>query len=325
MKAALFTTYGPPEVVRVVDVPDPRPGPGEVLVRIVATTVSTADVRIRGLAMPKGFGLMARPVFGWTRPRKPILGVDFAGVIEEQGPGVSTFSPGDRVFGIMGVGLGCHAEKRVMLSTGNFVSLPDSVSFEHGTSLPFGGTTALHFLRTCARLQAGERLLVIGASGAVGSAAVQIGNILGAKVDGVAGRGKGDLLRKVGCDHVYDYTKGEHLSSGVPYDVVFDSAGAGDLKAYASILGPSGRLCLVAADLPQILKSTWRAVGSKQKVFAGPGAEAKSDLRDLATWCAAGTFRPLIDRTYPLAEIALAHAYVDTGRKNGSVIVKMES
>jgi len=307
----------------VETVPRPRPGPGEVLVRVHASTVSSGDVRVRSLSVPRGFGVFARPAFGFLGPRKPVLGSELAGVVEAVGDGVSTFAVGDRVVAFPGTGLGCHAEVRTVLVTGCLVHLPDAISFEQGAALAFGGTTALHFLRDAAKTRPGEKVLVIGASGAVGSAAVQLAKHLGAVVTGVTSTANVDRVRALGADRVVDYTKAQPLGGGETYDVIFESVGGVAYAACRPALAAGGRLVLCAGSVPQILGSLLRTIGTSHRVLAGGAPERPADLATLVALAGAGRYAPPIDQTFPLERIAEAHAYVDTGRKRGSVVVTM--
>lgn len=322
MRAAVYRRYGGPEVVHVETVPRPRPKPGEVLVRVHASTVSSGDARVRSLRVPAGFGLLSRAALGVFGPRKPVLGTELAGEVAALGDGVTDYAVGDRVVAYPGVGLGCHAEYRAVPVAGCIARLPDSISFEQGASLGFGGTAALHFLRDAAKLQAGERVLVIGASGAVGGAAVQLAKHFGASVTGVTSTANVERVRGLGAERVVDYAR-EPLFGSDRYDVIFEAVG---VHAYADCrvgLAEGGRLVLCAGSVPQILGSLVRTIGTTHRVLAGGAPERPADLALLVSLAEAGRYMPPIDRTYPLDRIAEAHAYVDTGRKRGSVVVTM--
>jgi NADPH:quinone reductase-like Zn-dependent oxidoreductase len=315
--------YGPPEVVRIEEVERPRPGPGELLVRVRASTVSSGDHRLRSLEMPPGFGLLARPLFGWFRPRQPVLGTELAGEVAELGEGVTGFAVGDRVFAFPGVELGCHAQYRIVPARGRIAAMPASLSFEQAAALSFGGTTALHFLRELGRLEGGESLLVVGASGAVGSAAVQLGKVLGAKVTGVTSGPNLELVRALGAERVIDYTRERLGEGGATYDVILDTVGNATIASYRPLLRPGGRLLLAAAGLWQLVAASWISATSELCVRGGNTPERVEDLHELAALAEAGSFVPLIDRSFPLERIAEAHARVATGHKRGSVVVTM--
>lgn len=320
MRAAISTGYGPPETVRIETVARPVPGPEEVLIRIHASTVSSGDWRIRALAMPKGFGPIARLVFGFSRPRQPILGTELAGVVEEVGEDVTRFRAGDAVIAFPGAEQGCHAEYRTMPAEGRIVAKPENLSFEEAAALSFGGATALHYLSDAAKVRPGERVLVIGGSGAVGSAAIQIAKALGATVDATCSTANLDLVRSLGVENAIDYTAGRGESAA--YDIVFDTVGAAPTGEGLALLKPGGRLVLIAASLPQML-GTLMPAGKGRKVTAGPAKESRAQLETLVTMAEAGQFRPVIDSVFALDAIAEAHARVETRRKRGSVVVRI--
>jgi NADPH:quinone reductase-like Zn-dependent oxidoreductase len=321
MKAAVYERYGPPEVVAIKEIATPTIKDDEVLIQIRATTVSAADWRMRSLDMPRGFGLLARPALGFFGPRQPILGTDLAGDIVAVGKAVTRFKVGDAVFAFSGAQLGCHAEFRALRESAAIALKPANLSYAEAAALCFGGTTALDFLVTKARLQRGEKVLIVGASGAVGSAAVQLAKHFGATVTGVCSTANLDLVKSIGADHVIDYTKQDFTKNGASYDVILVAAGALTFPQCQGSLTDRGRLLLVLSSLPELLRIPWVALTSRKRVFAGPARERAEDLAVLKQLAEAGAFKPVIDRTYPLEEIVAAHAYVDTGRKRGSVVI----
>lgn len=299
------------------------PKDDEVLIRIKASTVSAGDRRARSLDMPAGFGPFARPVFGFFGPRQRILGTELAGVIEAVGKAVTKFQVGEAVFAAPGFAMGSHAEYRTMREDGAIVSMPEGCSFEEAAAITFGGNTALYFLRDLGRLAAGEEVLIVGASGTVGSAAVQIAKHFGARVTAVTSTPNVERVTNLGADCVIDYKTTPILEDGKPYDLIFDTVGSGDYAFYRAALKEEGRLLLCGASLPQMIKSKWEARSSRQQVCLGEASETVERLRTLKELVAAGRYRPLIDRSYPLEQIVDAHAYVDTGRKRGSVVITM--
>lgn len=324
MKAAVYRKYGPPEVVRVEEVATPEPGEKEVLIKVHAATVSSGDWRARTLQVPAGFGPFVRPVFGLFAPRKKILGTELSGEIVKVGGGVSRFKVGDKVFAFPGFDMGAHAEYRVMPEEGRLAPVPEGLSLEEAAALSFGGSTALHFLRDLGKVREGEAVLVVGASGAVGSAAVQLARHFGAVVTGVTSTGNVERVRALGADHVLDYTQTRFTEAAARYDVIFDTVGELSFAACKHVLTDGGRLLLAAAGLPQIVGSSWSALWTRgKKVIIGNAAERPEHLRELKRIAEAGSYRPLVDRTYPFAEIVDAHAYVATGRKRGSVVITM--
>ncbi len=321
MKACVCDRYGRPERVSVREVPTPVPGPNEVLVRIIASTVSAADSRVRALRVPRGMATAARLALGLRGPRKRVLGTELAGVVVAIGARVTRFAVGDRVLGFPGADFGCHAEYRVMAEADELVAMPLGLSFEEAASLPFGAMSALHFLRA-AHVQPGERMLVVGASGAVGSALVQLGRVFGAEVTGVTSTANLDLVAGLGAARVIDYTATDILRCGERFDIVADMVGAVGFARYRHALRPRGRMLAVAAEVPDMLAMAWAPLWGL-RVLAGPASARPGDLRQVADWAAQGVLRPVIDRCYAMDEIATAHAYVDSGRKRGSVVVRI--
>ncbi len=324
MRAAVAHAYGPPEVVRLADVPMPLVGELDVLVRIAATTVSAADWRIRARAMPMGFGLISRLALGLRKPRLSILGTEFSGTVVETGKAVRRFRPGDAVVGYPAAGLACHAEYRAIREDGPLIRKPASLSEIEAAALSFGGTTALHFLRDKGQIRQGHRLLVIGASGSVGSAAVQIARHFGAIVTGVCSGGNADLIHRLGAHEVIDYTCQDWLRPGKHYDLILDTVGAEKLSRARRALVPDGRLLMVAAGLPQMLLALApRSDG--RKAISSLAPERAEDMQLLADLAETGAFRPLIDRVYPLDDIVEAHRRVESRRKRGNVVIAVDS
>ncbi len=321
MKAAVYRKYGPPDVVTIENVEKPEPKAGEVLISIRATTVSAADWRIRSLTVPAGFGLITRLVFGVLRPRQPVLGTELAGEIEAVGKEVTTFKTGDQVFAFPGIDMGCHAEYRTMPEDGKILLKPANLSFEEAAAICFGGSAALYFLRDVAKIRSGEKVLVIGASGAVGSAAVQIAKHFGADVTGVCSTTNLELVKAIGADRVIDHTKEDFTRNGEAYDIIFDAAGTATFSRCKNALRTGGRLLLLVADFPQMLGAAWGSRPENRRVFAGPAPGTVEQLQFLKRLCEARSFKPVIDQCFPLDRIAEAHARVDAGRKRGSVVV----
>ncbi|MCW5833991.1 MAG: NAD(P)-dependent alcohol dehydrogenase [Labilithrix sp.] len=322
MRAVVYERYGAPDVLELRDVPTPTPRRREVLVEVRATSVTSADVRLRALDVPPGFGLFARLAFGVFRPRQRILGVELAGVVVAIGEEVRRFAVGDAVFGLTGARMGCHAEYRALPEDGALARIPEGLDFEQAAALPFGGTTALELLRR-ANVRSGERVLVNGASGCVGAATVQLAKHLGAHVTGVSSTANLALLRALGADEVVDYTRGDFTGNGESYDVIVDTVGTATFSRCRRSLEDGGRLVLAAAGLPEMLAIPWVAMTTNARIIAGPVAERAEDVTRLAELAAKGRLEPVIDRVYPLEHAAKAHAYVDSKRKRGSVIVRV--
>jgi len=322
MKAIVYERYGPPDVLQLKEMENPIPKDNEVLIRIRATTVTSGDCRVRSLNMPVGFGLISRLVLGVSRPRQPILGSELAGEIESVGKDVRKFKVGDQVFAFSGAGLGCHAEYKCMSENAAVALKPPNLTYDEAAALPFGGTTALDFLRR-GKLQNGERVLVNGASGGVGTAAVQLAKYFGADVTGVCSTANVELVRSLGANHVIDYTAEDFTQNGASYDVIVDTVGTAPFSRSKGSLNERGRLLQVLGGLPDMLEIPWIRMTSTKKVIAGPSAERAEDFLFLAKLAREGHFKPVIDRRYPFERIADAHRYVDTGRKKGSVVITL--
>jgi NADPH:quinone reductase-like Zn-dependent oxidoreductase len=322
MRAAVARRFGGPEVVAVEDVAKPVPGPGEVLVRLHASTVSIADHRIRAKDLPAGLGFLAVAVLGVFRPRKPVLGMEGAGVIEAVGADVTSFSPGDRVIVLRGSAMGCHAEYVTVPADGAIARIADTMSFEDAAALVFGGYTALSFLDQV-DLRSGAEVLVNGASGAVGTAVVQLAAHAGARVTGVCSARNADLVRSLGAARVIDYASEDFATGDDRYDVVVECVGNAPFRRVRGILEPGGALLLVVADLRAMLSERGPSWRSRMLVTHTGSAFGGAVMRDLVAKAESGGIRPVIDRTYALDDIVEAHRYVDSGRKRGSVVVRI--
>lgn len=321
MKAAVYHRYGPPEVVEIVELPKPVPADDEVLIRVRATTVTAGDWRMRSADVPPGFGLLMRLALGITGPRKSILGTELAGEVEAVGAAVTRFKVGDKVFAFS-IG-GCHAEYRSIRETAAIALMPSNLSFEEAAPLSFGGSTALFFLRDKAHLKSGEKVLINGASGGVGSASVQLARHFGAEVTGVCSAGNADMVRGLGAQHVIDYANEDFTKSGKTYDVILDTVGNCSFESCQAALAPGGRLALVVAGLGQNLSALIRPSRAGRKILTGVAPERAEDLRFFAELAKAGTFKAAIDRTYDFNDIVQAHAHVESHRKKGNVVVRL--
>lgn len=323
MRAVVYHRYGGPDVVSLAEVARPVAAEHEVLVRIHATTVSAGDWRARSLHLPGGFGFLGRPVFGMFGPRQPILGTEFAGTIESVGHDVTRFKAGDEVFGFTGARFGCHAEYRTMPEDGLLAHKPVNLTFEEAASLSFGATTALDLLARRAKIQQGEKVLVVGASGSIGTAAVQIARHMGADVTGVTSTGNVELVRSIGASDVIDYKHGDFAVGDTKWDVIFDTTGSTSFARCDRVLNPGGRLVIVQGTLADAMGLTKPPRASGKSVIASLPAITAADIAYLGELAASGALRPVIDRTYRLDEAAEAHAYVATGRKRGNVVLSV--
>jgi NADPH:quinone reductase-like Zn-dependent oxidoreductase len=319
MKAWICPAYGPPSVLSLECRPKPRPGIDGVLIQIRATTVSSGDSRVRGLRLPRGFGPFGRLALGFRRPRKEILGTDLAGTVESVGANVTAYKPGDAVIAFPGSAMGCHAQYCVVPANGRVAPQPSNLSAEEAVSLLFGGSTALHYLRK-AGLKAGESLLVIGASGAVGSAMVQLARHRGAKVTAVTSHANFELARTLGADDMIDYRADDFLRQSQTWDVIADSVGATSFSRCHQVLNEHGRYLAIAGTLGDMLA---RGRGTKRSI-AGPAAELAEDVLELSRLAQAGALKPVIDQIFNFSQMPEAHARTDSGHKRGNVVVRVD-
>jgi NADPH:quinone reductase-like Zn-dependent oxidoreductase len=317
MKAIVYTKYGPPDVLQLKEVEKPIPRDNEVLIKIVATTVTSGDVRLR-----KADPFMTRLFFGLRKPKINILGVDLAGVIESVGRDVKLFKKGDQVFGsTFDFGIGAYAEYKCLPEHGVLALKPVNLNFEQAAAVFFGGHTALHFLKK-GKIKQGQKVLIYGASGAIGTYAVQLAKYLGAEVTGVCSTTNLELVKSLGADSVFDYTKEDFTKSPETYDVIFDTVGKSPFSGCVRLLKEKGiYLRSVHMALSPIVRGLWIGVTSSKKVIGGVASEHKEDLNFLKELIETGVIKPVIDRCYPMEKIAEAHAYVEKGHKKGNVVI----
>ncbi|GAB08449.1 putative oxidoreductase [Gordonia araii NBRC 100433] len=313
MIAAVAEEYGPPEVVKLRDLPLPRISPTAVLVRVDAAAVTSGDARIRGANFPDGFGRVSRLVFGLRRPRRPVLGGVFSGVVEAVGAKVDAFAVGDEVCGMTGVAMGTHAQY-VAAPAKKLARKPASVTHEQAAGLLFGGAAALQFLRV-AQTGPGKTVLVNGASGAIGTNAVQLAKQLGAHVTAVTSGRNAALVTDLGADEVIDYTVTPLPRVDRRFDVVLDTVGVLDRHSAPRLLTDDGTAILAAASLSD-------NIFARGKVKAGVAPERSEDFAHLLGLVADGTLRVVLDEVLDLQDIADAHRRVDSGRKVGNVVVR---
>ena len=323
MKAVVYTTYGPPDVLQITEVAKPTPMDNEVLIRVHAAAVTTTDCNLRG-----GDKLM-RLVFGLRRPKRPVLGTEFAGEIEAVGKGVRRFGVGDQVFAATGAGFGAHAEYICLPEDGALAPKPANATFAEAAALCEGGMTALPFLRDTGKIQRGHRVLINGASGAVGASAVQLAKVFGADVTAVCGPTNVDLVRSLGADTVIDYSKADFTRTGQIYDIIFDAVGMSSFSRCKGALKPDGVYLSTVPSLALYAHVLWTAkLGEKKARVAAtglrPASEKAKDLHYLRGLAEAGTLKPTLDRSYPMAQVADAHRHVETGHKKGSVVITMD-
>jgi NADPH:quinone reductase-like Zn-dependent oxidoreductase len=314
MRAAVYRKYGPPDVVSIEDVPKPVPGERDLLVKLAASSITSGDARMRAFNLPKPFGIPGRLALGIFGPRKKVLGVEFAGTVEAVGRAVTKFRPGDRVFGIDV--FGCHAEYKLVRENECVALMPAGLSFEDAAGVPFGGVTALDFLNR-GRIQPGQKALINGASGCVGTYAVQLARYFGAEVTGVCSAGNAGLVRSLGADRVIDYASTDFAKEERVYDLIMDTVGNASFARCEPVLAPTGGLLAVLG----VPGDMFRRPRGGRRIVGGTSAERPEDLQLLADLLSDGTMKSVVDRVYPLEEIREAYAYVDTGRKRGAVVL----
>ena len=331
MKAIVFTEYGSPDVLKLKEVAKPTLKDNQILIRVYATSVNFGDLMARNFkAVSPGkfnmlffFWLMAKISFGLKQPRITILGSEFSGEIEAIGKDVKRFNPGDQVFGYLGQSMGAYAEYLCLPEDGVLAIKPSNMTYEEAAAVPYGAIMALHLLKNV-NLQPGQKILINGASGGIGSAAVQIAKYFGAEVTGVCATPGLEFIKSLGADKVIDYTKEDFTQNGETYDLIFDILGRSSFSRCKSSLKQNGRYLLASFKMKQLLQMLWTSVigGKKVKCAIAPGST--EDLISVKELIEAGKIRSIIDRCYPLEQIAEAHRYAEAGHKMGSVVISLE-
>jgi NADPH:quinone reductase-like Zn-dependent oxidoreductase len=322
MRAAVYRRFGGPDTVRIEEVPRPAVGPDDVLVRAHASTVSAADHRARSREVPRGLGLLAAAGIGTFRPKHRVLGMDVAGVVEAVGADVTEFAPGDEVIAMLGGNFGGHAEYARVRKGDAIARKPREMTFEDAVTLVFGGLTARGFLKQTP-LAPGAAVLVNGASGAVGTAAVQLARHAGGHVTGVCSGANRALVTSLGAHRVIDYADVDFTTETATYDVIVDCVGNAPFEQVRHRLRPHGALLLVITDLRGLLLASLRSRRTGHLVTADVGTPTAEDLAYLVGLAEAGEYRAVRDRTHDLADIAEAHRYVDAGHKRGNVVLRL--
>ncbi|MBS1551142.1 MAG: NAD(P)-dependent alcohol dehydrogenase [Bacteroidetes bacterium] len=317
MKAAVYTKYGSPGVLQLKDVEKPIPKNNEILVRVKATAVNSGDVRLR-----KADPFAVRFIFGLIKPKINILGTVFSGEVESAGKDVTLFKVGDQVFGHTDLKFGAYAEYKCVPEDGSLAIKPANISHEEAAVIPFGGVTALHFIKK-AMIKPGQKVLVVGASGAVGSAAVQLAKSFGADVTGVCSTANIALVKSIGADKVIDYTKDDFTRNGEIYDIIFDTVKTISVSRSLKSLNKNGIMILSAAGMTELLQGFWISKTSSKKVMTGVISHNAADIIFLKGLIEADKLKPVIDRIYSLEQIAEAHAYAEKGHKKGNIIIKI--
>lgn len=328
MKAIVYTEYGPPEVLHLKDVEKPAPKDNEILVKVHATPVNFGDliarnfrnIRPRDFTMPTPLYFPARMAFGYWKPSKNILGSEFAGVVESVGSGVSRFKPGESVFGYRGQNMGAYAEYVSVPEDSIVTHRPANITDAEAATIPYGSHTALSLLRKV-NIQPGQKVLINGASGAIGSYALQFAKYFGAEVTGVCGSARIDMVKALGADKVIDYTREDFTRNGETYDVIFDVLGKCSFAQCKKSLTQNGVYLLVSFKMGQLLQMLRTSVTGGKKVICALSSERQEDLIFIKELVEAGKLKTVIDRCYPLAQTAEAHRYVENGHRTGHVVI----
>jgi NADPH:quinone reductase-like Zn-dependent oxidoreductase len=319
MKAVVYDKYGPPEVLKIKEVENPVPDDSEILVKVHAAAVTVGDVRLR-----KADPFMARTFNGLFRPKRKILGMNFAGEIELTGKGVQKFKQGDKVFGSTEFDFGTYAEFICISEDRVLAPMPSNIKYEEAAVVPFGALTSLHFLKK-GKIKEGQNVLIYGASGSLGTAGVQLAHYFGAEVTGVCSTVNIDLVKSLGADKVIDYTRERLSDSKESYDIIYDAVGKSPFSDCIKSLKDDGYyLRSVHMGLLPIARGWWTKMTSSKKIVGGISIERKEDLIFLTRLIESGNYRSVIDRVYPMEKITEAHRYVEGGHKKGNVVITIK-
>ena len=326
MKAILHAQYGSPDLLRFEEVARPEPRGKEVLIKVHATTVSTGDCNMRNFTfVTKSMLPIAKLMFGIGKPWKErILGTELAGEIVQVGKAVSRFKSGDQVFGSTGMAGGGHAQYVCLHENAALAIKPDCLNWEESVAIPFGANTALHYLRDLGRIQDGYKLLIIGASGSIGSAGVQLAKHFGATVTAVCSGANLELVKSLGADKVMDYTREDFTKNAETHDLIFDVAGATTFDRCKHLLEPQGIFLSCIMGLPDVARSLWTSIIGGKKMRGGVAINNPERMAFIAKLAATGKLKPVIDSSYPLEQIAQAFKHAERGHKKGNVVITVE-
>ncbi len=331
MKAIKFTEYGPPEVLQLKEVEKPSPKDNEVLIKVFAASVNYGDLLARNFkaVTPRQFNMLllfwffAKLYFGFRKPKITILGSEFSGVVESVGKDVRAFKPGDPVFGYLGQDMGAYAEYICVPESGVLALKPANMSFEEAAVIPYGSMMALYLLRK-ANIRNGQKVLINGASGGIGSAAVQIAKYFGAEVTAVCGTAGLEFVKALGADKAIDYTKEDFTQSGETYDLIFDILGRASFSRCKKVLSPNGRLQFASFKMKQLVQMLMTSAAGKKKVICALAPGRVEDLIGVKELIEAGKMRSIVDQRFPLEQAAEAHRYVEKGHRKGPVAITLE-
>jgi NADPH:quinone reductase-like Zn-dependent oxidoreductase len=330
MKAIVYTEYGSADVLHLAEVAKPAPQENEVLIRIHATPVSYGDLLARNFKsitprkfnMPIFFWLPSRMAFGWRKPKKNVLGSEFAGVVEAVGSAVTRFKPGAEVFGYRGENMGAYAEYLCLPETGMLAIKPTNMTYEEAAAVPYGALTALSLLNKI-NLLPGQKVLINGASGGIGAAAVQLAKHFGAEVTGVCSTPRVGLVKALGADKVIDYTKEDFTRNGETYDVIFDILGKGSFGRGKKSLKPNGVYLFASFKVKQLAQMLWTKIVGGSKVICALSSEQPEDLAFIKGLIEAGEYKIIVDKRYRMDQAAEAHRYAESGGKRGNVVMTL--
>jgi NADPH:quinone reductase-like Zn-dependent oxidoreductase len=333
MKIIAYTQYGPPEVLHIEDAEKPAPKDNEVLIRVHAASINYGDtlarnfkaVTSRDFNMPNIFLLFAKLDFGWSKPKRKVLGSEFSGKIAAIGNSVTKFKTGDRVFGYLGQNMGAYAEYVCMDENKSLASMPKNLGFDEAATSPYGALMALNLLRKV-NIQPGQKVLINGASGGIGSAAVQLAkNYFGATVTGVCGTRRIEYVKSLGADRTIDYSKEDFTKNGETYDLIFDVLGKSSFSRCKRSLNKQGIYLLASFKLKQLLEMLWTKLAGGKRVVCALAMDRQEDLELIAELIENGKFKAIVDKSFPMDQAAEAHAYVENGLKKGSVVIRINT
>ncbi|MCI0555865.1 MAG: NAD(P)-dependent alcohol dehydrogenase [Anaerolineae bacterium] len=331
MKAIVYTEYGSPDVLKLTEVAKPTPKDNEILIKVHATSVKIGDIWARNFkaispsqfSMSFPFWVLTRLMFGVNKPKINILGAEFAGEVEAGGNKVTLFKKGDPVFGYRGPAFGANAEYLCMSENGLVAIKPSHMTFAEAATVPYGAMTALNLLRKV-NIQRGQKILINGASGGIGSYAVQLAKHYGAEVTGVCGTPRVALVKALGADHVMDYTQEEFTQNGKTYDVIFDVLSKSSFSRCQNSLTENGIYLLASFKTPQLWQMLATSIRGRKKVICALSSETPADLLHIKELVEAGKIKTIVDKRFPLEQTAEAHRYMEAGQRAGNVVIILE-